>query len=150
MWIGAIVCFIIAALAIESGEVFIFALTGGIGVLLVYLKLTENKRDERSRKESIQRRFEKSSFASMVLRDLNSRNWDVLNSGSIQVLTDKIITPYKTYEYATYGLDELGSLDCKDLAIYLASFCPVDYKIEEATRKIGYCICKPQTPLKKW
>lgn len=97
MWVGAIVCFIIAALAIESGEVFIFALTGGIGVLLVYLKLTEKKRWQRSRKEAIRSRFEKSSFVSMVLRDLNSRNLDVLKSGSIQVLTDEIIiAPYES------------------------------------------------------
>lgn len=121
MGFGAIICFLIAAFAIETGEVFMIVIFGGLGIWLTYLWATKDerrkkdaeerrKREEAALRNRAQARFSNSSFVSLVLRDLQRRNWvDLENGNSCQILKDKIVTAYRTYTYIDYNLQKLDA-----------------------------------------
>lgn len=154
-WI--IVCFLILWMGIEDGDSTMIVIFGGLFVLLVGLKVTEKLRAKiglnlrtiiraiivrRKEEKLIKRanaRFDNSSFAALVLRDLRQDNWDAFSDPQgCQVLPDKIITPHKTYDYLNgYGLKKLDQSGCKELATYLAQFYPGKCSIIEKIRYAG-------------
>lgn len=92
MKIGIIVCIILTLAALESGDMFITAIFGGLSVLLIYLKATEKTRrqrkaeiirrkaEEAKRKTAAElricanQRFGNSGFANMVVHNLQLSN----------------------------------------------------------------------------
>lgn len=157
MGFWAIVCFVIAAIAIESGEVFMIVFFGGIGALLTYLWATKDKREkevhrktqqrrietEQKRKEETRRcglsRFGGSIFAEQLVREFRGRNWLDLDfrNGGCQIYSDKIVTPCKTYVYINYGLAKLDIKGCEELAEFLGVVYGRAYSVDKITKFVG-------------
>lgn len=157
MGFWAIICFVVTAIAIESGEVFMIITFGGIGILLTYLWATKDKRRqeeaerkrkekeeaERKRKEETRQRalvrFNTSTFATQIIQDFRSRNWRDLDykSGGCQIYSDKIITPCQSYVYIDYGWGKLDIKSCEELAEYLGIAYGKTYSAEAITKFVG-------------
>lgn len=144
MIFGAVICFIIMALAIEDGTIDVAVITGVAGATFSYFAWRNSFRQEKKRwrKEKLERakkRFGNSTFVSSVLSDLQRRNWEVLpySNDYCQVLTDRIVTQYKTYLYVGSGFEfkTLSTDSCEELAIYLGSFCSKSNDIRPITYK---------------
>lgn len=151
--IAGLIFLFIAVYGIITGGVndlipgLIFA---GVGVLLIYLKVTERKRFthreqrriEEKKNNTIQSaklRFNNSTFVTHLIRDCRARNWSDLNyvNGGCQVLTDKIVTPYKTYLYDDFGLNRLDIKGCEQLAVYIGELFGRKYEVEEISQFFG-------------
>ena len=157
MGFSAIICFIIAAIAIESGEIFMIVIFGGLGVLLTYLWATKDKRAEaakqeeqkkkaeaeRRRKEALRQhattRFNTSPLAAQIVRDFRSRNWLDLDykKHGCSIYFDKITTPCQKYTYLDYGLGKLDEGSCEELAEYLGLAYGREYRVEKLTKTVG-------------
>lgn len=153
---AAIICFLLAAIALED-DLEVALIFAGIGVLLIYLKVTEKKRFAKREKIRIEReqirieeeknktiqsamsRFGNSNFVARLIQDFRIRNWSDLNygGGGCQVLSDKIVTPYKTYLYDDFGLNRLDTKGCEQLAVYIGELFGREYGVEEMTRAFG-------------
>ncbi|MBE6796329.1 MAG: hypothetical protein E7533_07080 [Ruminococcaceae bacterium] len=157
MIIGAIICFIIAAIAIEDGESYMVAIFGGLGLYLIYRRITRDDREaekaekaaqrkqeeEKKRKEKVRQnalvRFKSSSFANQIIRDFRTRNWSDLDyrKGGCNIECDSIKTPYKTYVYIDYGLGRLNKNGCQELAEYIGMAYGSDYSTKEMIKSVG-------------
>lgn len=132
--VGIVVCVIITLLALESGEIFMIAIFGGLSAFLIYREATRKKRienqNERRRQRAAaelraraNRRFGNSNFAKMVVRDLQLSNWAELDDAKgVKVLFKEIITSSRQYRYIDYGLAPLKVDGTKELADYISSF----------------------------
>lgn len=148
LWI--IICFILAAAAIEQGEGLMIVIFGGLGICLAYLGATKDERHKKQQEEARKRaeaelryrarqRFSDSYLANLIVRDLQLRNWvDLEDCNGCQVLKTKTITPYQTYIYLEdYGLGTLEEDGCRELATYLSLFYHGDYEITPIIRSFG-------------
>lgn len=148
--IGIVVCIILTLAALESGDMFVTAVFGGLSVLLIYLKTTEKKRwkkkaEEARRKAATElriranQRFGNSDFANMVVRNLQHLNWTELNDvKGIRILFKEIVTPSRRYRYIDYGLAELDAKGTLELADYISSFYPGnDIKVSQIVKTAG-------------
>lgn len=141
MKIGIVVCIILTLFALESGDMLMVTILGGLSILLIYLKSTEKERELRKAEEARRRyeearrrmaaelhtranqRFGNSDFANMVVRNLQHLNWTELDDvKGIRVLFQEIITPSRTYKYIDYGLAKLDVKGTQELADYIRSF----------------------------
>ncbi|MGN0316185.1 MAG: hypothetical protein ACI4EG_15525 [Fusicatenibacter sp.] len=141
MKIGIVVCIILTLFALESGDMLMVTIFGGLGVLLFYLKATEKKRKQREAEKTRRRaeeaerkraaelrnrsnqRFGNSNFANMVVRNLQHLNWTELDDvNGIRILFQEIITPSQKYRYIDYGLAKLDAKGTQELADYIRSF----------------------------
>lgn len=134
MMIGIVVCIILALLGLETGDMFMAALFGGLSVLLIYLKSTKEERkqnefDEAKRKAAEKlrarsnQRFGNSDFAKMVVANLQRLRWTELDDvNGIRVLRNELITPSRTYKYIDYGLAPLDVAGTYELADFIRSF----------------------------
>lgn len=157
MGIAAIICFIIAAIAIESGEPMMICIFGGLGLLFAYLWATKDERAKKAAQESAKQnaekerrieeqkrqeskpRFQNSAFAQQVINDFRRRSWSDLDfkQDGCQVRKDKIVTPNQTYVYINYGLANLDAKGCELLAIYIGQAYGRAYKKEQITHCVG-------------
>lgn len=133
MVVAGIICVAIGIYGLSTGSDFFSGLFFiGIGALLLYLKATEKERFEKHREkikaekqnklvESSNARFKNSSFAAQLINDFSVRNWIDLDykNGGCQILKDKIVTPNQTYLYIDYGLANLDTKGCEQLAVYI-------------------------------
>ena len=157
MGFWAIICFVAAAIAIETGDMFMLAVFGGLGVLLTYLWAPKDKRAkkraleeqkqreeaERQRKEQVRQRaltrFNASPLAVQIIRDMRNRNWldlDYKRDGCC-IYFDKIATPCQKYTYRDYGLKDLDEADCEELAEYLGLAYGREYCVKKMTKFVG-------------
>lgn len=150
MKVGIVLCIILTLAALESGDMFVTAVFGGLSVLLIYLKTTEKERwkkkaEEARRKAATElriranQRFGNSDFANMVVRNLQHLNWTELNDvKGIRILFKEIVTPSRRYRYIDYGLAELDAKGTLELADYISSFYPGnDIKVSQIVRTVG-------------
>lgn len=150
MKVGIVLCIILTLAALESGDMFVTAVFGGLSVLLIYLKTTEKERwkkkaEEARRKAATElriranQRFGNSDFANMVVRNLQHLNWTELNDvKGIRILFKEIVTPSRRYRYIDYGLAELDEKGTLELADYISSFYPRnDIKVSQIVRTVG-------------
>lgn len=150
MKVGIVLCIILTLAALESGDMFVTAVFGGLSVLLIYLKTTEKERwkkkaEEARRKAATElriranQRFGNSDFANMVVRNLQHLNWTELNDvKGIRILFKEIVTPSRRYRYIDYGLAELDEKGTLELADYISSFYPGnDIKVSQIVRTVG-------------
>lgn len=148
--IGIVVCIILTLAALESGDMFVTAVFGGLSVLLIYLKTTEKERwkkkaEEARRKAATElriranQRFGNSDLANMVVRNLQHLNWTELNDvKGIRILFKEIVTPSRRYRYIDYGLAELDEKGTLELADYISSFyLGNDIKVSQIVRTVG-------------
>ncbi len=148
--VGIVLCIILTLAALESGDMFVTAVFGGLSVLLIYLKTTEKERwkkkaEEARRKAATElriranQRFGNSDFANMVVRNLQHLNWTELNDvKGIRILFKEIVTPSRRYRYIDYGLAELDGKGTFELADYISSFYPGnDIKVSQIVRTVG-------------
>lgn len=145
MIVGAIVCFVLAVVSISTGH---FLMPGGIGatvvligvgVLLIYLNTTEEKRAQKKREkkrlervEQVKSRFANIPFVSLVMRDISIKRPDF-----VSVLPKEVKFGDMTYAYADYGLSDLGEKGCEDLAIYIGACYFGEYETIKKTRFVG-------------
>lgn len=150
MNVGIVLCIILTLAALESGDMFVTAVFGGLSVLLIYLKTTEKERwkkkaEEARRKAATElriranQRFGNSDFANMVVRNLQHLNWTELNDvKGIRILFKEIVTPSRRYRYIDYGLAELDAKGTLELADHISSFYPGnDIKVSQIVRTVG-------------
>lgn len=156
---AAIICFLLAAIGLEQGEdgLVMTLFFAGIGVLLIYLKVTEKERQRKRNEQIAERnkrkaeeeknktiqaamsRFGNSNFVARLIQDFRIRNWSDLNcgGGGCQVFEDKIVTPHKTYLYDDFGLNRLDPKGCEQLAVYIGELFGREYEVKEMTRAFG-------------
>ena len=150
MKVGIVLCIILTLAALESGDMFVTAVFGGLSVLLIYLKTTEKERwkkkaEEARRKAATElriranQRFGNSDFANMVVSNLQHLNWTELNDvKGIRILFKEIVTPSRRYRYIDYGLAELDAKGTLELADYISSFYTGnDIKVSQIVRTVG-------------
>lgn len=150
MKIGIVVCIILTLFALESGDMLMVAIFGGLVIFLIYLKATEKERGEKKTEEARRKaatelrnrsnqRFGNSNFAKMVVRNLQLSNWTELNDvNGIRILFEEIITPSQKYRYIDYGLAKLDEKGTRELADYISSFYPGnDIKVSQIVRTVG-------------
>lgn len=155
MIVGIVICIILTLLSLETGDLLVGAIWGGISIILIYCKANEKKWEEEDRKRkaikwqeeknkaaeelhtrAIQR-FKNSVLANIVIRDLQLSNWYVFSifdngeSKSIEIGVEEIYFllsdhEYKHYKYLDYGLSALGGDGLVELAEYIVSFYPGD------------------------
>ena len=143
MGFWAVVCFILAVVAFQGGNMIVALTLGGAGLMLAYFWSTKEERArqcyEAAQRENTIRagrqRFGNSAFVAQVISDFRVRNWNDLDyrRGGCQILEDKIETPYRTYIYIQYGLGKLDQEGREQLAYYLGeayggcySFTPIE------------------------
>lgn len=157
MGFWAIICFVLAAIAIESGDILMITIFAGLGILFTYLWATREDREKKRREELKKQReelkkqklaekiqlskarFSNSAFAAQVIQDFRSRHWGDLDfkRGSCQIFHDKIVTPYQTYLYINYGLGKLDNNGCEQLALYLGEAYGGGYETKAIERGYG-------------
>lgn len=168
MGIAAIICFILALVAIGSGEIPVAVVFVVLGIWFACRWATKDEREkekeQKEQKETVDRareRFKDSRFVTQIIQEFRNRNWRDLdyNFGGCKVWLDRIITPYQTYVYIDYGLGRLDVEGCKELAVYLGmafgkDFCTkIDSDGEFASGYILYSSDTAPTPSsegKKW
>lgn len=125
MFWAAIVCFVIAFIAIEHGEMFMLVVFGGIGAYLMYLWATKDKRKKEEQKRIREQKIQdgKSRFAnSQLVRTVISECKANGNQNfSCDVCFDSIKTPITTHYYGDFGLAKLDKKGCELLAYYIGS-----------------------------
>lgn len=150
MKVGIVLCIILTLAALESGDMFITAVFGGFSVLLIYLKVTEKERQRRKawelKKKAAEdlraqgnQRFGNSSFAKMVVHDLQLSNWTDLNDvNGVRILFEEIVTPSRKYRYIDYGLAKLDVKGTQEFADYISSFYHGDdIKVSQIVKTVG-------------
>ena len=71
----------------------------------------------------VKKELSESPLAEDMLRDLKERNSCIFTNGDIcHVLCDRVETPVRTYIYSDYNLNDFYQNECKELAVFLASF----------------------------
>ncbi len=148
MGFWVVVCYILAALAVESGDPLMIVLFLGLAIWLHYLWATKEKRaakrlqeqQERERLERIQRaraRFYGLSFVSRAIGEMRNRGWEDLNytKGGCKVLKDRIETPYQTYLYG--DLENLDIKGCEELAVFIGEAYGGAYKYQIQEKLVG-------------
>lgn len=150
MKVGIVLCIILSLAALESGDMFITAIFGGLSVLLIYLKATEKERQRRKAWEAERKaaeelrargnqRFGNSSFAKMVVHDLQLSNWADLNDvNGVRILFEEVVTPSRKYRYIDYGLAKLDVKGTQEFADYISSFYHGDdIKVSQIVKTVG-------------
>jgi len=142
-----IIIFAIFGASVSPGAIVPCLFFLAIGGLLIYLKLTQQRRlDKRHKRKMIfnsKCRFSDSSFVFQLVQEFQMRNWSDLDfkSKGCQIFTDKIVTKNKTYLFRDFNLKNLGIDGCEELAFYLGEKFSDEYKVEpiEKTRacKVG-------------
>lgn len=142
MIVCAIILFLVVAVNISLGskEYFGLAFYTGLGILLIYLKVTVKERRKKRIVRSAKKRFSDSTFIAQVIQDFQARNWDDLNwkSNGCEIHGDRIVTPYQTYLYSSCGLRNLDHEGFKLLAIYLGEAYGGDYEMTPIEKIVGY------------
>ncbi len=142
MFWASLICFLIALIAIEHGEMFMLGFFGGIGVLLMYLHLTKAKREaeklKRIRQQKIadgQARFGNSRLVRTVISECKVN----LSQGfSCDVCYEYIKTPVATHSYDALGLEELDKKGSELLAYYIGSeVAGDDFIVTTKTKLVG-------------
>lgn len=137
MIVCAIICFLVVAVNIWIGvsgvEYFGLAIYTGLGILLIYLKVTRKERIKKKKIRASKKRFGNSAFIAQVIQDFRNRNWDDLDCmhGGCKVRWEAIETPHQTYSYISYGLGELDVEGCELLALYLGEAYGGDYEMSK-------------------
>lgn len=125
MFWASLVCFLIAFLGIETMNYFMAAFFGGIGVLLMYLWATKDKRkiDEQKRIRNQKIEDGKSRFGNsqLVRTAISECKANGNQNFSCDVCFDSIKTPITTHFYGDSGLAKLDKKGCELLAYYIGS-----------------------------
>ena len=123
MGVWAIIFTIITALAIESGDITMILIFGGLAVWFIYLWATKDKRKEDDKKrrqkqeeDKARQRFGSKPIVQQVVRDARIQGKGI----HCQVYRDRIEGNGRTYRYSDHGLGMLEKQsDWKQLAICL-------------------------------
>ena len=133
MGVWAIIFTIITALAIESGDITMILIFGGLAVWFIYLWATKAERKKKDREwrqkqeaEQARQRFGSRSVVQQVVRDARIQGKGI----HAEVYKDRIEGNGKTYRYTDYGLAKLENMrDWKQLAICLGEVYGGEYRI---------------------
>jgi len=153
----AIIFILITVLALERGAVDMIFFFGIPAAWFTYMWATKDERAKKKREQNWERqqqkkaqehtemqrramsRFQNSSFASQVIREIRGRSHMDLDyqKGGCQVMHDKIVTPYWTYVYDDYGLGKLDDKGIQELAEFLGMALGNASAVDPITKFVG-------------
>lgn len=140
MGFAAIICFVIAAIAIEQGEVFMIVFFGGLGLWLTYLWATKEERRTKELFRIRQQTIEKARarFTCIPLANKAAGECKGRDEYCCDVCFEYIKTPVATHHYSDYGLQHLDEEGCELLAYYIGWCVGIDsFSVMKETKNVG-------------